>query len=142
MINSVKSLKASPKPDTTFFLLSNSNEFYIRTLLQKHGLSDVFTEVVTNPAQFDDKGKLCLRRRIPADAEVQHGCKVGCSANMCKGELETESESLTALEDKTFRKVVKDENRLDVRKRLQDSSLKIVRDSEKRSFESNERRKS
>lgn len=40
---------------------------------------------MTNPAQFRDDGLLVLRRRIAPDA-TQHTCKVGCSANMCKGD--------------------------------------------------------
>ena len=94
MIRGVKSLKADPKVDTTFFLLSNSNSFYIDTILSARGLQpptgpQVFTEVVTNPARFLDNGLLEVKRRVPPPGEPgsrDHGCKVGCSANMCKGE--------------------------------------------------------
>ena len=51
---------------------------------QDKGLLDFFTEIVTNPAEWDESGLLKLRRRVdPAGA--QHGCMVGCSANLCKG---------------------------------------------------------
>ena len=46
---------------------------------------DLFTEIVTNPAHFEPDGLLKLSRRVSPDGP-QHGCKVGCSANMCKGE--------------------------------------------------------
>jgi pyridoxal phosphate phosphatase PHOSPHO2 len=69
--------------DTTFLCVSNSNEVYISTILAKHGLSDLFDQVITNPAKWDGD-RLHIGRRVPADAE-QHGCTVGCMPNMCKG---------------------------------------------------------
>lgn len=45
-----------------------------------------FDEIITNPAEFKDSGLLELRRRVAADDKQQHGCKIGCSPNMCKGE--------------------------------------------------------
>lgn len=47
-------------------------------------MTDVFDEVVTNPAQFNSDGLLELRRRVDPNGP-QHSCKVGCSPNMCKG---------------------------------------------------------
>lgn len=38
-------------------IVSDSNTFYIDTILKHHGLEDMFTEVVTNPGQFDDAGR-------------------------------------------------------------------------------------
>ena len=78
----VSNLKAAGK--TTFFLLSNSNTVYIETILSHHKLDQLFDEIVTNPAAFQPDGTLKLQRRVPTTA-VQHGCTVGCSANMCKG---------------------------------------------------------
>lgn len=80
----VSNLKAAGK--TTFFLLSNSNTVYIDTILRHHALESLFHEIVTNPASFNDAGALVLERRIKATDAKQHACKVGCSANMCKGE--------------------------------------------------------
>lgn len=55
---------------------------------QKNGLYPptftLFDEIVTNPAHFEPSGLLKLTRRVPPEGP-QHGCKVGCSANMCKG---------------------------------------------------------
>lgn len=57
---------------------------------QHHGLQTssyrLFDEIVTNPAHFEPSGLLRLSRRILASAKDQHDCKVGCSANMCKGD--------------------------------------------------------
>lgn len=78
----VSALKAAGQ--TTFFLLSNSNTFYIDTILRHHKLDTLFDEIVTNPAAFNEHGALILQRRILA-TDTQHTCNVGCSANMCKG---------------------------------------------------------
>lgn len=94
MVRGVTSLKADSEVDTTFFLLSNSNIVYIDTVLSAKKLQPpegpkVFEEIVTNPAQFLPSGLLELKRRIPPAGEPgsrDHGCKVGCSPNMCKGE--------------------------------------------------------
>ena len=95
MIRGVRCLQSS-HPHTDFFLLSNSNEVYINTILpvrrrcylltQNKGLMEppLFKEIVTNPAHWEPKGLLRLSRRIPRNGP-QHGCTVGCSANMCKG---------------------------------------------------------
>lgn len=53
---------------------------------QHHDLSDHFVEIVTNPAHFEPSGLLHLERRVKL-GEEQHGCQVGCSGNMCKGEI-------------------------------------------------------
>lgn len=49
-------------------------------------MTDIFEEIITNPAEFKESGLLEIKRRILASASQQHSCKVGCSANMCKGE--------------------------------------------------------
>lgn len=86
MIRGVRTLQAQ-HANTDFFLLSNSNEVYISTILSSKGLSEppLFTEIVTNPAHWEANGLLRLRRRIPKDGP-QHACTVGCSPNMCKGD--------------------------------------------------------
>jgi len=49
-------------------------------------MENFFEEIITNPAEFLDNGLLQLKRRVDPSGE-QHGCKIGCSANMCKGKL-------------------------------------------------------
>ncbi|KAM0789288.1 hypothetical protein ACM66B_000128 [Microbotryomycetes sp. NB124-2] len=88
MIRGVQTVKAREQPKTRFFCLSNSNAVYINTILKHHNMENFFEEIVTNPAQFLDNGLLELKRRVDPNGP-QHGCKIGCSANMCKGaELE------------------------------------------------------
>lgn len=55
-------------------------------LAQHHDLTTLFSEIITNPAQFDSAQPdlLHVGRRLPASAPP-HGCKVGCLVNMCKG---------------------------------------------------------
>jgi len=84
MVRAVQNLKAGGK--TSFLCLSNANSVFISTILKSKGLSDLFEEIVTNPAEWDPNGLLKVRRRIAPDAPYQHQCKVGCSPNMCKGE--------------------------------------------------------
>lgn len=54
------------------------------TLPQKHGLSDLFEQVITNPSHWEGD-RLHIGRRLPADGP-QHTCTVGCLPNMCKGD--------------------------------------------------------
>jgi hypothetical protein len=101
MVRAVQGLKEGSNPKTMFFCLSNANSVYIETILQvrpssplpdrepyselqSKGLEDLFDEIVTNPAQWEANGLLDLRRRVDPNGP-QHGCKVGCSPNMCKG---------------------------------------------------------
>lgn len=51
---------------------------------QDKKLTDLFHEIVTNPAEWEPSGLLNLRRRIDPNGP-QHACKVGCNLNMCKG---------------------------------------------------------
>ena len=57
----------------------------LTTYAQAKGLDDLFDEIVTNPAEWDESGLLKLRRRIDPSGP-QHGCQVGYSPNMCKGQ--------------------------------------------------------
>lgn len=78
-------LKTTKSPATTFFCLSNANSVYISTVLKAHNFADLYDEIITNPAHWDDDGVLHVRRRVDPDGP-QHSCKVGCKPNMCKGE--------------------------------------------------------
>lgn len=83
MVRGVTNLRARGK--TTFLCLSNSNSVFISTILKDKNLDTLFTEVITNPAEWEGE-LLKLRRRIDP-AGPQHHCKVGCSPNMCKGNI-------------------------------------------------------
>ncbi|KAL9711589.1 hypothetical protein Ac2012v2_004660 [Leucoagaricus gongylophorus] len=93
MIRAVTNLNSRGK--TTFLCLSNSNSIFISTILnsksfetqqqQQQPLSTLFTEIITNPATWQDD-LLVLDRRIHSSSPHQHNCQIGCSPNMCKGE--------------------------------------------------------
>ncbi|KIY43278.1 hypothetical protein FISHEDRAFT_53744 [Fistulina hepatica ATCC 64428] len=83
MARAVSDMKAEGK--TTFFCLSNANFIFITTILKSKGLTHIFDEIVTNPAEWDDSGLLKLRRRIDPTGP-QHRCHIGCQPNMCKGD--------------------------------------------------------
>ncbi|TFY71949.1 hypothetical protein EVG20_g1058 [Dentipellis fragilis] len=85
MVRGVKAVKAASTPETTFFCLSNANSVFIKTILHSKGLENLFTEIVTNPAEWDPSGLLKLRRCVDPNGP-QHSCKIGCSPNMCKGD--------------------------------------------------------
>jgi len=105
MRRGVRSVKARKEPGTELLLLSNANEVYIGTILQHYGMHEgLFEEVVTNPAYWDQENPelLVVKRRVSPEGK-QHACKVGCSANMCKGE---ELEAFLARHGKTFDRMV------------------------------------
>ncbi|KZT52261.1 hypothetical protein CALCODRAFT_476120 [Calocera cornea HHB12733] len=87
MRRAVLEMKHRAEPSTDFLVLSNANSVYIGTILAHQGLERVMQEVITNPAEWskEDPELLVVRRRVPPEGR-QHGCTVGCSANMCKGE--------------------------------------------------------
>lgn len=87
MVRGVTQLKEAKK--TTFLCLSNANSVFISTILKERGLENLFTEIITNPAEWDGE-LLKLRRRVDPQGP-QHDCKVGCSPNMCKGERTNQS---------------------------------------------------
>jgi pyridoxal phosphate phosphatase PHOSPHO2 len=65
-------------------IVSDANTVFIQAMLEARGLSDLFSEVVTNPACVDKRG--CLRVEPHQAIDEPHGC-VGrfCPSNMCKG---------------------------------------------------------
>ena len=63
-------------------ILSDANSVYISTILEARGLSDAVPVVVTNPAAFDDEGRLHIKPLVPK--ELPHACP-RCPPNLCKG---------------------------------------------------------
>uniref|UniRef100_K3WXX7 Uncharacterized protein n=1 Tax=Globisporangium ultimum (strain ATCC 200006 / CBS 805.95 / DAOM BR144) TaxID=431595 RepID=K3WXX7_GLOUD len=72
-------------------IVSDANTVYIQSLLDHYELSAHVSEVVTNPARFDDDDGSGNGRRLrvdphhPSDSEP-HGCP-HCPLNMCKGRI-------------------------------------------------------
>jgi len=82
MFTAIELLSATPKTD--LIIISDSNSVFIETILRSRGLLSCFDRIITNPAEFNDHGRLCVRRRVPEG--VEHGCESGlCKENICKG---------------------------------------------------------
>ncbi|KAF9343523.1 hypothetical protein BGX34_006654, partial [Mortierella sp. NVP85] len=65
-------------------ILSDANTFYIDTILKAFGIDHLFSKIITNPAHFDDQGRLRVARFHGLDQEP-HRCPMPCHANLCKG---------------------------------------------------------
>ncbi|KAH6818290.1 Pyridoxal phosphate phosphatase-related protein [Perilla frutescens var. frutescens] len=62
---------------------SDSNQFYIRTILEHYDIYGCFSEIISNPAVVDN-GRL---RIFPYHGEAApHGCNL-CPSNLCKGRV-------------------------------------------------------
>ncbi|KAI9572325.1 phosphatase phospho-type [Boletus coccyginus] len=87
MKRGIQHLKDPNSLDTTLFILSNANTFFINTILQHQGIRECFDTIITNPADFTSENphRLVLRRRVGPD-DPPHNCQVGCEENMCKGQ--------------------------------------------------------
>ena len=66
-------------------ILSDANTVYIATILEARGLSGVFTTIETNPAAYDDDGRLQVRPH-QSGQQAPHGCPL-CPSNLCKGQV-------------------------------------------------------
>eukprot|EP00668_Euglena_longa_P014813 GGOE01018840.1.p1 GENE.GGOE01018840.1~~GGOE01018840.1.p1 ORF type:complete len:248 (-),score=35.23 GGOE01018840.1:50-793(-) len=64
-------------------ILSDANDHFIATVLEKHNLSDLFSAVHTNPTAWQDG----VLRISPYDlSQGGHGCP-RCPPNLCKGQV-------------------------------------------------------
>jgi pyridoxal phosphate phosphatase PHOSPHO2 len=63
-------------------ILSDANTVYIGSVLESRGLAREFADVVTNPASFDEAGRLRVSPHQPANEP--HRCP-NCPPNLCKG---------------------------------------------------------
>ncbi|CAG8749644.1 5842_t:CDS:2, partial [Acaulospora colombiana] len=80
MIEILRTIKSI---DGEIVIISDANVVYIEEVLKAYGVRDLITHVITNPASWDENGRLRIRRLVPKDNP--HGCKNNCSENICKG---------------------------------------------------------
>ncbi|OIV93969.1 hypothetical protein TanjilG_05672 [Lupinus angustifolius] len=64
-------------------IISDANTFYIKTILEHHGIWDCFSEVNTNPAFVDEEERLRITPFHDSTLSP-HSCHL-CPPNMCKG---------------------------------------------------------
>ncbi|KAK3865294.1 hypothetical protein Pcinc_029086 [Petrolisthes cinctipes] len=76
-------LTGLPRKDTEFIIISDANYVFIDHILKHLGLRDLFKEVYTNPAEFDEGG--CLRVKM---YHLQDWCSLS-TKNLCKGDILT-----------------------------------------------------
>jgi pyridoxal phosphate phosphatase PHOSPHO2 len=115
MVRGIKELKNRSPPETTFFCLSGANQVYVNTIfgvrtldpltlcyqiiclratsIQAHGLTELFDEIVTNPAEWDADNILRIRRLVSPDGP-QHNCPRHCDVSMCKGQTYRQDQAI------------------------------------------------
>eukprot|EP00258_Populus_trichocarpa_P013605 XP_002324759.2 thiamine phosphate phosphatase-like protein [Populus trichocarpa] len=81
MISAIKSAYAS---GCDLRIVSDSNYFFIETVLKHNGLMDCFSEINTNPSYVDGEGRLRILQYHDVNKFPSHGC-TSCPPNMCKG---------------------------------------------------------
>ncbi|KAI8894270.1 phosphatase phospho-type, partial [Globomyces pollinis-pini] len=62
-------------------IISDANHVYIDTISKAKNIHHYISHVVTNPAHFDDTGRLCIKWY----STDSHNCPNSCSLNLCKG---------------------------------------------------------
>ncbi|XP_043219719.1 pyridoxal phosphate phosphatase PHOSPHO2-like [Amphibalanus amphitrite] len=89
ILNCVASMKLAPGMDTMLFsvpenidiiIISDSNSVFIQHILETHGLYDRIMNIFTNPANFDQDGRL-----VVTPFTDQETCGI-CERNLCKGD--------------------------------------------------------
>ncbi|KMS96036.1 hypothetical protein BVRB_002650 isoform A [Beta vulgaris subsp. vulgaris] len=79
----ISAIKSAHSMGCDLRIVSDANQFFIKTILEQHQLFGFFTEIITNPTSVDDDGRL---RIVPYhDFKLSpHGCTL-CPSHMCKG---------------------------------------------------------
>ncbi|KAG0046585.1 hypothetical protein BGZ83_008243 [Gryganskiella cystojenkinii] len=80
----IEALRLMKDQGSELYILSDANTVYIETILKAYKINDIFTRVITNPASFDDRGRLNVVRYHGLDLEP-HRCHLPCEPNLCKG---------------------------------------------------------
>ncbi|KAL2930179.1 Thiamine phosphate phosphatase-like protein, partial [Bienertia sinuspersici] len=78
----ISALKFAHSMGCDLRIVSDANQFFIKTILEQHHVAGLFTDIITNPSYVDDEGRL---RIVPYhDIKLApHGCSL-CPSNMCK----------------------------------------------------------
>ena len=67
------------KNGVKLYVLSDANTVFIDAILSTTGLSGCFSGVISNPAEFDEKGRLTIKH--------YHNTRKRCPVNLCKGQV-------------------------------------------------------
>ncbi|KAK9685741.1 hypothetical protein K7432_015394 [Basidiobolus ranarum] len=87
----IKALHIAKEAEADIMIISDANTVAISKVLNHYQINNLFTKIITNPAQWNADGKLVINRRVPKEAP--HGCCTyaegygnTCCVNMCKGQ--------------------------------------------------------
>ncbi|KAF9940237.1 hypothetical protein BGZ65_007712 [Modicella reniformis] len=80
----IEALRLMKSHGAELYILSDANTVYIETALKAHNIDQLFTRIITNPAVFDERGRLNVVRYHGLDKEP-HNCPLPCQPNICKG---------------------------------------------------------
>ncbi|RIB14943.1 phosphatase phospho-type [Gigaspora rosea] len=78
MIEALKMIKSA---NGDIIILSDANTVYIEAILKAYEVIDLISNIISNPAAWDEDGRLHIRRLN----NIPHGCENPCSENICKG---------------------------------------------------------
>jgi len=81
----VETLKLCAKRQYDTKIVSDANQVFINVFLEANNIRQYIGEIFTNPAEFDEKGILNIRRYHSPELPP-HGCPE-CPVNMCKGAI-------------------------------------------------------
>ncbi|KAI8595540.1 putative phosphatase-domain-containing protein [Dissophora ornata] len=81
----IEALRLMKSQGAELYILSDANSVYIETVLEAYNIRQLFTKVITNPATFDERGRLNVVRFHGLDQEP-HNCPRPCQPNLCKGQ--------------------------------------------------------
>ncbi|KAI3641797.1 hypothetical protein MIR68_000164 [Amoeboaphelidium protococcarum] len=84
-IAGLKQLKSMPNVEAKVVILSDANHVFISEILEGNNASHLVDSIITNPAHFDQTGRLNIERHWKP-SQGHHGCTLGtCTVNICKG---------------------------------------------------------
>lgn len=85
MLDAVK--LAVDEHNATVVIASDANDFFIRSMLQLHNMTEYVSEIHANKAKWDTAKSARLRvKPYHAKAKKPHGCE-RCPSNLCKGQI-------------------------------------------------------
>ncbi|CAG8457322.1 4537_t:CDS:2 [Ambispora gerdemannii] len=80
----IETLKVIKKNHGDIIILSDANVVFIDIILKANKVDNLISQIITNPADWEDTGRLRVHRLHPTEI-APHGCLNKCALNICKG---------------------------------------------------------
>ncbi|CAB4384357.1 unnamed protein product [Rhizophagus irregularis] len=80
----IEALKIIKRGKGEIIILSDANTEFIDIILKAYGVRDLVSFIISNPANWDEDGRLHVKRLISPE-DSPHKCENQCSVNICKG---------------------------------------------------------